>query len=44
MIYEKAFCRRICRHAAVSPNHLNKCVKAATGKSAQELLSEMVIT
>ena len=28
---------------AVSPNHLNKCVKAATGKSAQELLSEMVL-
>ena len=25
------------------PNHLNKCVKAATGKSAQDLLSEMVL-
>lgn len=28
---------------AVSPNHLNKCVKAVTGKSAQETLDEMVL-
>ena len=27
----------------VSPNHLNKCVKSTTGKSAQDLLSEMVL-
>jgi AraC family transcriptional regulator, transcriptional activator of pobA len=28
---------------AVSPNHLNKCVKTATGKSAQDLLNEMIV-
>jgi AraC family transcriptional activator of pobA len=28
---------------AVSPNHLNKCVKMATGKSAHELIEEMII-
>lgn len=27
----------------VSPNHLNKCVKSITGKSAQALLNEMLI-
>lgn len=27
----------------VSPNHLNKCVKATTGQSARELLDEMLI-
>jgi AraC family transcriptional activator of pobA len=28
---------------AVSPNHLNKCVKANTGRSAQELLDDMML-
>ena len=28
---------------AVSPNHLNKCVKTVTGKSAHDLLSEMIL-
>lgn len=27
----------------VTPNHLNKCVKITTGKTAQELLNEMLI-
>ena len=43
MIYEKHSVAEYASMLAVSPNHLNKCVKAATGKSAQELLSEMVI-
>ena len=50
--YKNKLARYICeKHSvadyasmlAVSPNHLNKCVKAATGKSAQELLSEMML-
>jgi AraC-like DNA-binding protein len=28
---------------AVSPNHLNKCIKSATGKSAHDLLDEMIL-
>ena len=28
---------------AVSPNHLNKCVKSATGKSAHDLLEDMIL-
>ncbi len=27
----------------VSPNHLNKCIKAATGQSAQDILNDMII-
>ena len=42
-IYEKSTVAEYAAMLAVSPNHLNKCVKAATGKSAQELLSEMVL-
>jgi AraC-like DNA-binding protein len=42
-IYEKRSVADYASMLAVSPNHLNKCVKAATGKSAQELLSEMVL-
>lgn len=42
-IYEKHSVAEYADMLAVSPNHLNKCVKAATGKSAQELLSETVI-
>jgi len=42
-IYEKNSVTEYAGMLNVSPNHLNKCVKAATGKSAQDLLSEMVI-
>ena len=28
---------------AVTPNHLNKCVKTVTGQSAHDLLSEMIL-
>ncbi|MDZ7879953.1 MAG: AraC family transcriptional regulator [Saprospiraceae bacterium] len=28
---------------SISPNHLNRCVQATTGRSAQDLLSEMVL-
>ena len=42
-IYEKHSVAEYAGMLAVSPNHLNKCVKAATGKSAQDLLSDMVI-
>lgn len=27
----------------MTPNHLNKCVKATTGKSAHELLDDMLL-
>jgi AraC family transcriptional regulator, transcriptional activator of pobA len=42
-IYEK---QMVCEYAdmlAVSPNHLNKCVKKVTGLSAQDLLNDMII-
>jgi AraC family transcriptional regulator, transcriptional activator of pobA len=42
-IYEKHTVAEYAGMLNISPNHLNKCVKAATGKSAQELLSEMVL-
>jgi len=42
-IYEKSTVAEYASMLSISPNHLNKCVKAATGKSAQELLSEMVL-
>lgn len=51
-LYKEALARHIYqRHTvsayaellAVSPNHLNKCVKTVTGKSAQETLDEMVL-
>ncbi|WP_247235403.1 AraC family transcriptional regulator [Telluribacter sp. SYSU D00476] len=28
---------------SITPDHLNKCVKASTGKTAQELLGDMVV-
>ena len=28
---------------SVTPNHLNKCVKSTIGKSAHDLLSEMIL-
>lgn len=42
-IYEKHSVTEYAGLLNVSPNHLNKCVKTATGKSAQDLLSEMVL-
>jgi AraC-like DNA-binding protein len=42
-IYEKHTVAEYAAMLNLSPNHLNKCVKAATGKPAQELLSEMVL-
>lgn len=42
-IYEKQRVGDYADLLAVSPNHLNKCVKCVTGKSAQEMLSEMLL-
>ncbi len=42
-IYEKQKVTEYADMLAVSPNHLNKCVKNTTGKSAQDLLNEMIL-
>lgn len=42
-IYQKHSVSVYAELLAVSPNHLNKCVKTVTGKSAQETLDEMVL-
>ena len=42
-IYEKHTISEYASMLNVSPNHLNKCIKAATGKSAQDLLSDMIL-
>lgn len=42
-IYEKQKVTEYADMLAVSPNHLNKCVKTATGKSAQDLLNDMIV-
>jgi AraC family transcriptional regulator, transcriptional activator of pobA len=42
-IYEKQRVSEYADMLSVSPNHLNKCVKTATGQSAQDLLNEMVL-
>jgi AraC family transcriptional regulator, transcriptional activator of pobA len=42
-IYEKQKVTEYADMMAVSPNHLNKCVKSITGKSAHDLLSEMIL-
>jgi AraC family transcriptional activator of pobA len=42
-IYEFKSVAEFSGHLAVTPNHLNKCVKLTTGKSALELLNEMKI-
>ena len=42
-IYEKQKVNDYADLLAVSPNHLNKCVKRITGKSAHDLLSEMIL-
>lgn len=42
-IYEKQKVSLYADYLNVTPNHLNKCVKQVTGKSAQTLLNEMLI-
>lgn len=42
-IYEKQKVTEYADMLAVSPNHLNKCVKKTVGQSAQDLLNEMII-
>lgn len=42
-IYEKQKVTDYADLLAVSPNHLNKCVKSVTGQSAHDLLSEMIL-
>lgn len=42
-IYTKQKVSEYADNLNVTPNHLNKCVKSVTGKSAQELLNEMLI-
>jgi AraC family transcriptional regulator, transcriptional activator of pobA len=42
-IYEKQKVTEYADMLAVSPNHLNKCVKSTTGQSAQDLLNEMIL-
>lgn len=42
-IYQKQRITDYAELLAVSPNHLNKCVKTTTGKSAHDLLNEMVV-
>lgn len=42
-IYHKHSVSAYAELLAVSPNHLNKCVKTVTGKSAQETLDDMVL-
>ena len=42
-IYEKQKVNDYADMLAVSPNHLNRCVKTVTGRSAHDLLSEMIL-
>ncbi|HWJ26757.1 MAG TPA: helix-turn-helix domain-containing protein [Flavisolibacter sp.] len=42
-VYEKQKIMQYADMLAVTPNHLNKCVKAVTGKSAHDLLDEMIL-
>lgn len=42
-IYEKQKVADYADMLAVTPNHLNKCVKAVTGQSAHDVLSEMIL-
>lgn len=42
-IYQKQKVTEYADILNVTPNHLNKCIKNITGKSAQELLNEMLI-
>lgn len=42
-IYDKQNVSDYAELLSISPNHLNKCVKAATGRSAHDLLDEMIL-
>lgn len=42
-IYEKQQVAEYADLLHISPNHLNKCVKVATGQTARELLDEMLL-
>jgi AraC-like DNA-binding protein len=42
-IYEKQQVAEYADLLHISPNHLNKCVKIATGQSARDLLDEMIL-
>ncbi|MEZ4847913.1 MAG: helix-turn-helix transcriptional regulator [Bacteroidia bacterium] len=42
-IYQKQTVQEYAEMLFVSPNHLNKCVKATTQKTAQKILNEMLI-
>lgn len=42
-IYEKQHVAEYADLLHISPNHLNKCVKTATGQSARDLLDEMIL-
>lgn len=42
-IYEKQQVAEYADLLHISPNHLNKCVKTATGQSARDLLDEMIL-
>jgi AraC family transcriptional regulator, transcriptional activator of pobA len=42
-IYKKQHVTEYADMLAVTPDHLNKCVRATTGKSAQDLLMEMLL-
>ncbi len=42
-IYQKQAVSEYADLLAVSPNHLNKCVKSVTGKAAQDLLNDMIL-
>jgi AraC-like DNA-binding protein len=43
LVYSKKTVTEFAEHLAVTPNHLHKCVKATTGKTAHELLADMRI-
>lgn len=42
-VYEKQFVSEYADLLAVTPEHLNKCTKSVTGKSAHDLLSDIVL-
>ena len=42
-IYDKQTVGEYASLLNISPNHLNKCVKTATGQSARDLLDEMIL-
>jgi AraC-like DNA-binding protein len=42
-VYEKQHVADYAQLLSISPNHLNKCVKSTTGKSAHDLLEEMIL-